>query len=118
MVSESWPPSSSSLLRVPRSVSLPSFLLIFSTPSIFGQPSWLVCAGAADAVSAAAQAATAAIDVRRMRIGLPTCNVATQDGRRPLGDRHEAAAVAIERDGLALTLGEQRRRRDARPARE
>src|SRR5436190_17955898 len=138
MVSESWPPRSSSLLAVPRIVSLPSFLLIFSTPSILGQPSWLVWAWATPpAAVASAQAAIAAMALSRLEailracpvrcratrggaggyaIGLARRRIAAHHGRRSLGHRSEAGAVAVERYRLALALAGQRRRRQARRA--
>ena len=53
-------------MAVPVIVSLPSFLLIFNTPSILGQPSWLVLACATPPAAALiAHAAIAAMVFRR-----------------------------------------------------
>jgi len=80
MVSEPWPPSSSSLLRVPPIVSLPSFLLIFSTPSILGQPSWLVLACATPpAAVARRQVAIAAMPLCRLESMLRAVPAAAPD---------------------------------------
>src|SRR3954454_7088356 len=52
-----WPPSSLSERAVPRIVRLRSWLLIFVTPSIIGQPAWLTLATATGERAAASSAA-------------------------------------------------------------
>src|SRR3954465_7325722 len=60
-VSLPWPPSSSSLRLPPLIVPLLSYLLIFSLPSIFGQPSWLVLAATGPAHRAQVNAAISSV---------------------------------------------------------